>query len=282
MFRSFSLSLGGHTWQADSPVIVGILNATPDSFFIGSRALGPDAVEAQAETMLAAGAHWLDIGGCSTRPGAELPSLSEEWDRVAPGLQRLVQRFPDIPISIDTFRGEIAHRSLDSGAHILNDISGGSLDPSIWAVAAQHDAPYILTHYPAGHLPTTMNDAALGTAEVTASLMTYFQGHIAELRRQGVHQLLIDPGFGFGKTVEANYRLLRDMTKLHALDLPLFVGISRKSMLWRLLGSQPEHMVAATSAMHLYALEQGAQLLRVHDAREAADVVKLWQTIHAL
>ena len=280
MFRSFSLPIKGQTWTAERPVLVGILNTTPDSFYTGSRVASADAAEAYAETLLNEGADWLDIGGCSTRPGAEVPSQEEEWQRVAPALQRIAQRFPSVPISIDTFRGEIAHRALLAGADVINDVSGGSLDPTIWTVAAQSKAPYILTHYPAGHSPSTMQEAALTPEEVMQDMRHYFERHLNELKRQGVDHVLLDPGLGFGKTLEANYRALRELPLLQSLEAPLYIGLSRKSMLWKHLDRTPETVLPATSALHLYALEQGAQLLRVHDAQEALDIRKIWETIH--
>lgn len=280
MFRSFSLPIAGQTWSANRPVIVGILNTTPDSFYEGSRVASADAAESHAEALLAGGAQWLDVGGCSTRPGAEVPSLEEEWNRVEPALQRLAQRFPDVPISIDTFRGEIAYRALAQGAHIINDVSGGSLDPTIWNVAAQSKAPYILTHYPAGHRPSTMQDVALTPENIMEDLLQYFHRHLRELRQQGVDRVLLDPGLGFGKTLEGNYRVLKDLPLLQDLGAPLYIGLSRKSMLWKHLDRSPDTVLPATSALHLYALERGAQILRVHDAQEAADVVKLWETLN--
>ena len=281
MFRSFSLRVSGQTWIADRPVIVGILNSTPDSFYAGSRVASADAAEAHAESLLASGAQWLDLGGCSTRPGAEIPSMEEEWRRVEPALDRIIQRFPNTPVSIDTFRGEIAFRALQQGASIINDVSGGSLDPSIWTVAAQTKAPYILTHYPAGQSPSTMHESGLTKENVIADMQQYFQRHLHELRQQGVEQVLLDPGLGFGKTLEANYRVLRDLPALHDIGAPLYIGLSRKSMLWKHLDRSPDTVLSATSALHLYALERGAQILRVHDAHEAADVVKLWETLNA-
>jgi dihydropteroate synthase len=282
MFRSFSLPIKGQTWTAKRPVLVGILNTTPDSFFSASRVASADAAEAHAETLLNEGADWLDIGGCSTRPGAEIPSQEEEWQRVEPALQRIAKRFPSVPISIDTFRGEIAHRALLAGADIINDVSGGSLDPTIWTVASQSKAPYILTHYPAGHRPSTMQEAALTPEEVMQDMRHYFKRHLNELKRQGVEHVLLDPGLGFGKTLEANYRVLKELQQLQPLDAPLYIGLSRKSMLWKHLDRTPETVLPATSALHLYALEQGAQLLRVHDALEARDVLKIWETLHRL
>ncbi|KRO58137.1 MAG: hypothetical protein ABR98_06715 [Cryomorphaceae bacterium BACL7 MAG-120910-bin2] len=281
MFRSFSLPFAGHTWTAESPVIVGIVNTTPDSFYAQSRANTADSVEAHAETLLEGGAHWLDIGGCSTRPDAALPSVEEEWSRVQPGLKRLADRFGEIPVSIDTFRGEIAARALDAGACMINDISGGSLDPVIWDVAARSHAPYILTHYPAGHTPATMQSVALGPEQITQSVLHYFAQHLAELQHRGITHVLLDPGFGFGKTLEANYRLLNDLSQLTAATQPLYVGVSRKSMLWRLLERNPEEVLPATSALHLHALQQGAQILRVHDAAEARDIITLWKQLNA-
>jgi dihydropteroate synthase len=280
MFRSFSVPLNGQTWTAMSPVIVGIVNATPDSFFAKSRANSVADALAQAERHMLGGAHWLDVGGCSTRPGAETPPLEEEWARVAPILLAIAREFPTIPISIDTFRGEIAERALQSGASMINDVSAGSIDPTIWQVAATHHVPYVLTHYPTGVKTSGMEPPPLGPSETMEHMLTFFKEKMRQVKALGIEHILLDPGLGFGKALSSNYTALNGLPELLELNAPLYIGLSRKSMMWKLLGKSPETVLPATSALHLHALERGAQILRVHDAQEATDVITLWRELH--
>ena len=280
MFRSFSVPLNGQTWTAMSPVIAGIVNATPDSFFAKSRANSVADALAQAEQHVLGGAHWLDVGGCSTRPGAETPPLQEEWARVEPILFALAKEFPTIPISIDTFRGVIAERALQSGASMINDVSGGSIDPNIWQVAAAHCVPYVLTHYPTAINTPGKEPLPLQPSETMKHMLTYFKETIRHVKALGVEHILLDPGLGFGKILSSNYTALNGLSELLELNAPLYIGLSRKSMMWKLLGKTPETVLPATSALHLYALEKGAQILRVHDAQEASDIITLWRELN--
>jgi dihydropteroate synthase len=237
---------------------MGILNATPDSYYAPSRLTGLDQLEFQAEQLLELGADWLDLGSCSTRPGAEWPSLDEEWARLDGAFAHLRKRFgAKIPLSIDTFRREIARRALDQGADLVNDISGGILDPAIWSVAADARAPYILT-----------DTAALVTVRELSE-------RLIAVREAGLNDVLLDPGIGFGKTPEGNLRLVRDLALFTEFPHPVLVGVSRKSLLTRTLGITADEALPATSALHALALERGAQILRVHDPREARQVIEL-------
>jgi len=272
----FTLNLRGRLFSADRPQVMGILNATPDSYYAPSRAQGLDRLEAQAEQLLAEGADWLDLGGCSTRPGAEWPSLDDEWNRIDGAFERLRARFgPDLPLSVDTFRSEVARRALDQGADLVNDISGGILDPAIWSVAAEARAPYILTHYPAssGELLGPENASLVTVRELSARLIA--------AREAGLNDVILDPGIGFGKTPEGNLRLLRDLALFREFPHPLLVGVSRKSLITRSLGITADDALPATSALHAWALERGAQILRVHDPREARQVIQLANQLFA-
>lgn len=249
---------------------MGILNATPDSYYAPSRAQGLDRLEAQAEQLLSDGADWLDLGGCSTRPGAEWPSLDDEWSRLDGAFERLRLHFgPDVPLSVDTFRSEVARRALDQGADLVNDISGGILDPAIWSVAAEARAPYVLTHYPA------TSRELLGADHATSVTVRELSARLIAAREAGLNDVLLDPGIGFGKTPEGNLRLVRDLALLREFPHPILVGVSRKSLITRSLGITADQALPATSALHAWALDRGAQILRVHDPREAREVVEL-------
>ncbi|MFZ9206375.1 MAG: dihydropteroate synthase [Schleiferiaceae bacterium] len=270
-FRPFTLNLRGRLFSADRPQVMGILNATPDSYYAPSRLTGLDQLEFQAEQLLEHGADWLDVGGCSTRPGASWPSPDEEWARLDGVFSRLRQRFGnDLPLSIDTFRSEIAQRALDQGADLVNDISGGILDPRIWAVAAEARAPYVLTHYPA-----VADAPLLGTDQATLVTVRELTERLFAAREAGLNDVVLDPGIGFGKTPEGNLRLVRDLALWTEFPHPLLVGVSRKSLITRTLGITADEALPATSALHALALERGTQILRVHDPREARQVIQL-------
>ncbi len=250
---------------------MGILNATPDSYYAPSRLTGRDQLEFQAEQLLEQGADWLDVGGCSTRPGASWPSPDEEWARLDGVFSRLRQRFGnDLPLSIDTFRSEIAQRALDQGADLVNDISGGILDPRIWAVAAEARAPYILTHY-----PSEADAPLLGADQATTVSIRELSERLFAAREAGLNDVILDPGIGFGKTPQGNLRLVRDLALWTEFPHPLLVGVSRKSLITRTLGITADEALPATSALHALALERGTQILRVHDPREARQVIHL-------
>ena len=250
---------------------MGILNATPDSYYAPSRLNGLDNLEFQAERLLEEGADWLDVGGCSTRPGATWPSPDEEWARLNGVFTRLRHRFgAAIPLSVDTFRSEIARRALDQGADLVNDVSGGLLDPAIWSVAEAARAPYVLTHYPA-----STDAPLLGEDRVTAAAIRELSERLIAARESGLNDVILDPGIGFGKTPEGNLRLVRDLALFAEFPHPLLVGLSRKSLITRTLGIRADEALSATSALHALALERGAQILRVHDPREARQVIQL-------
>jgi dihydropteroate synthase len=251
---------------------MGILNVTPDSFYEGSRHTTTDKVVAQAEKMLAEGADILDIGGYSSRPGATDISVDEEKARVIPAIEAIRKAFPGTFISIDTFRAEVAEAAVQAGASIINDISGGSLDDKMFVTAATLKVPYILMHMRG--TPQTMKQLT-SYDNLIVELVTYFEQKVAQLRAAGVVDIIIDPGFGFAKTTEQNFTLLRNLNEFSLFELPVLVGLSRKSMTYKTLGVEATEALPGTIALNTLALLQGASILRVHDVKEAVQTIKL-------
>lgn len=264
-------------WQIspEEPAIMAILNVTPDSFFAESRITNADGLLQRAEKMLMQGAKILDIGAVSTRPDATQVTESEELSRLIEPLTRLRLAFPDALISVDTFRARVAEEAAEIGADIINDVTGGS-EPNIWAVAARYRLPYILTHLK-GELNTMQNNPQYDN--VILEVSDYFSQKIQLLRANNLHDVIIDLGFGFGKTIAHNYTLLRQLPAFALHDLPILVGISRKSMIYRPLQITAAESLPATTALHLYALQQGANILRAHDVAEAQQAVALWHLL---
>jgi dihydropteroate synthase len=273
-FSHFSLNCRGRLLTFDEPRVMGILNVTPDSFYAGSRVSTPSEVASLAGQMLAEGADVLDVGGMSSRPGAVLISEQQELDRVLPAIEAIVQNHPDAIISIDTVRARVAEAAIAAGASIINDISAGSLDAAMYETAARLGAPYILMHMKGR--PETMQQEAV-YEDVIAEVFDFLAVELAKLRALGVKDVVVDPGFGFGKTIDHNFQLLKKLHVFQALDVPVLAGISRKSMIYRTLGVGPEDALNGASALHMVALQQGAQLLRVHDVAPARQVIALWK-----
>lgn len=271
-----SLNCRGRLLDLSRPVVMGILNVTPDSFYDGGRYTDADAALRKAEKMLSEGAAILDVGGASSRPGATEVPEEEELRRTISVVQSIARHFPEAIISIDTWRDGVARAAVEAGACIVNDISGGSSlglpsDPLPMGTA------YILMHMQG--TPNTMQQAPHYEDVVTEVLDFFIQKTMA-LRSQGVYDIVLDPGFGFGKTVEHNYALLRHLHVFGAVTgLPILVGISRKSMIYKPLGIGPESALSGTSALHMVALQQGANILRAHDVREAMEVIRLWEML---
>ncbi len=265
------------------PVVMGILNVTPDSFFDGGRYTDTDAWLEQAEKMLKQGAAILDIGGASSRPGAQEVSAAEELDRVIPAIEVLNKHFPDALISIDTWRASVAEMAVKAGAALVNDISAGRLDSGLYPVVAamngsrSNAVPYVLMHMQ-GRPETMQQQPTYG--DVVTEVLDFFIAEVARLRSLQVHDIILDPGFGFGKTVEQNFQLLRQLSVFkNVLQLPVLAGLSRKSMICKTLQVNPERALNGTTALHMVALQQGASILRVHDVREAVEVIKLWEAL---
>lgn len=254
---------------------MGILNRTPDSFYDGGRLATIDAVLRQAEVMLTAGAALLDIGGASTRPGAAEVPEAEERSRVIPAIEAILKHFPNALISIDTWRAAVARDAIAAGASIVNDVSAGKSDPDMFPLlGALKQTPYILMHMQGS--PQTMQQNPV-YEDVVREVLDFFIAEVGKLRALGVHDIILDPGFGFGKTVAHNFQLLKNLHVFQAVTgMPVLAGISRKSMICKVLHIKPEHALNGTTALHLVALQQGANILRVHDIREAQEVIRLW------
>ncbi len=259
---------------------MGIVNVTPDSFYAASRVEGEEALRQRLAQIRQEGASIVDLGAYSSRSGAEVVPPEEERERLRPALRLLRDEYPELIVSVDTFRSEVARFAVEEyGAHIINDISGGTLDADMFATVAGLQVPYILMHMRG--TPETMQSLC-DYEDVGLEVLDFFAQRSEELRALGLHDLIIDPGFGFAKTLEQNYQLMTYMPRLvEALGLPLLVGISRKSMIYRLLGTTPEGSLTGTTALHMYALMQGARILRVHDVGAAVETLRLYQMLQA-
>ena len=271
----FSLNCRGRLLDLSSPQVMGILNLTPDSFFDGGRLDTLDDVLRKAEQMLSEGAAMLDVGGASSRPGAAEVSLAEEKRRVLPAIETLLQHFPDTILSVDTWRADIALPALDAGAALVNDISAGRFDPELYPAVARANCPYVLMHMQGN--PKTMQ-LAPQYEDIVQEVLDFFIAEVGKLRALGVRDIVLDPGLGFGKTVEHNYRLLQNLDVFSSVTgLPVLAGISRKSMICKVLKVNPDKALNGTTALHMVALQKGARMLRVHDVREAVEVIQLWE-----
>ena len=255
----------------DTPKVMGILNITPDSFYAQSRTT-PAEVLRKAEQMLEEGATFVDIGGYSSRSNAQEVSPQEELQRVVPVVEALVKHFPDIRISVDTFRTEVARESLEAGACIINDISAGQIDPAIWEVVAHYQVPYITMHMRG--TPQTMQTYT-EYDKLTKDILYYFSEVKDKARQLRINDLIVDPGFGFSKTLAQNYELMQQLALFKALECPILVGISRKTMIYKLLDTTPETALNGTTVLNTFALLHGADILRVHDVKEAVECVKI-------
>ncbi|WP_118951462.1 dihydropteroate synthase [Taibaiella helva] len=271
---NFQLNCKGRLLAATQPLVMGILNVTPDSFYTKGRENNPGDHLLKAGKMLEEGAAILDIGGMSTRPGAQVISAAEETDRVVPVIALIRQHFPEAFISIDTYRAAVARAAVEAGADMINDISAGKLDPEMLSAVAAMRVPYILMHMQG--TPADMQHAPVYN-DVTADILDFFLGKIQQCREAGIADIILDPGFGFGKTQAHNYQLLKGMHIFSITGLPLLAGLSRKSMVYRLLESSAEAALNGTTALHMLALQQGASLLRVHDVKEAVECIKLYR-----
>ena len=255
-----------------TPAIMGILNLTDDSFYDGGQHNSIKKALLQTEKMLDDGAKIIDIGAYSSRPKAKHISLDEEWQRLEKTLQIINKEFPQAILSVDTFRSEIARRSIDNGADIINDISAGNLDPQMFDAVADLNVPYIMMHMQG--TPQTMQDNPHYNC-IEKEVVNYLINKVKKLQQKGLSKIIIDPGFGFGKTLEHNYQLLNNLEELHTLELPILVGISRKSMVYKVLETDAKNSLNGTTAIHTLCLSKGASILRVHDVKEAVECVKL-------
>lgn len=255
---------------------MGILNITPDSFFDGGRYLDEQAIVEQSGKMLDDGASIIDVGAYSSRPNAIDISAKEEIDRLLPALTLIKENYPNAIISVDTFRSEVAEAGIKAGGHIINDISAGELDGKMFETVSRLQVPYILMHMRG--TPQTMQQLT-DYNDLMREVVKYFVDKVTRLKKLGVHDLILDPGFGFAKNIDQNYELLKHMDEVKIFDLPLLAGLSRKSMIWKLLESKPEEALNGTSVLNTIALQKGAAILRVHDVKEAAEVLKIWMKV---
>lgn len=268
------MRLGDKELNLSQPQVMTIINVTDDSFFEGSRTVDECNIVARVEQAVAEGATILDVGGYSSRPGAAELSVEDEWQRVRLGL-RAVRSVSDIPVSVDTFRSEVARRAVkEFGELIINDISAGELDANMVDVVAKYNLPYVAMHMRG--TPQTMQSRTDYGQDIASEVCQYFERRVEELRQRGVSKIILDPGFGFAKTLEQNYELLGGLNRLTAMGYPVLVGVSRKSMIYKLLGVTSAEALNGTTALHWEALCQGATILRVHDTREAVEVVKIF------
>ena len=269
----YSVRTHNKLFDLSSPRVMAIINVTPDSFYTSCQTLSETEVLSATEKAIAQGADILDLGACSTRPNSTPVEASEEWYRLAPALRAIRHHWKDIIISVDTFRADIADKALAAGADVINDVYGGEAEPAIWDVISQHRVPYILTHsttIPCG------NDYDHTLSTVVGDL----QRKLDKLHQRGIADVIIDPGFGFGKTLEQNYHLLQNLQVLECLHAPLLVGVSRKSMLYKPLNTTPDQVLPATIAAQTLALERGANILRVHDVAAAKQAIRIHQLTH--
>jgi len=277
LYQHTTLNCQGQLLDLARPRIMGILNITPDSFFDGGRYQTEKALLIQVEKMLSEGADIIDIGGMSSRPGAKLIPVDEELKRVLPAVKIILKEHPKTIISIDTVRGEVARQTIEAGAAMINDISAGTIDPEMFKIVGAINCPYILMHIQG--IPENMQKSINYDGHVVTSVLDFLIEKMGELRALNVKDIVIDPGFGFGKTIDHNYELLKNLSSFRILEVPILVGLSRKSMIHKLLDITAETALNGTTALHFAALENNAKILRVHDVLEAKETLTLWEKL---
>lgn len=278
MHKPMFINIKGRLLDLRHPRIMGIINVTDDSFYAGSRYNTDEEILSVAGHMLEQGADMLDIGGCSTRPGAQEVSEETEKKRVCRATELILGRYPEAVISVDTYRASVAGEAvINSGADIINDISGGGMDSGMFPLVIRLKVPYIIMHMQ-GTPQTMQSDPHYD--DVVSDILFWFGQRVTQLMQAGVKDIVLDPGFGFGKTAGHNFEMLRRMNEFHVAGLPLLAGISRKSMVWRTLDITPDEALNGTSALNMTALMKGASILRVHDVKEARQVVTLFEKIY--
>ncbi len=267
-----TLNVNGKLINFSRPKIMGILNVTPDSFYDGFRYTDEASMVKHVEKMILEGADFIDVGGYSTRPGAAEISLAEELSRVIPVVTTISKKFPEIIISIDTFRSEVAGQAIDAGACLVNDISGGELDKEMFSTIASLKVPYLLMH--SRGTPETMSELT-NYENLLKEILDYFHQKIFVLHQLGVKDIIVDPGFGFAKTIGQNFELLNKLGHFQIFGKPIVAGLSRKSLIWRTLKNNPEGALNGTTVLNTIALMKGASILRVHDVQEAYETIQL-------
>lgn len=276
--KNLSINIKGKLHYFHNPWVMGIVNVTPDSFYADSRTFDSQSIYNRIANLIEQGADAIDIGGYSSRPGAADVSAQEEYSRLASALEIIRKHFPDTIVSIDTFRADVARKCvLDWQADIINDISGGIADPEMWNTVAELKVPYILMHMRG--TPKTMQSLC-DYSDVTADVIKDLATKIDKMRQLGIADIIIDPGFGFAKTLEQNYTLMSELQEFKRLDMPLLVGISHKSMIYKALDIKPENALNGTTVLNTIALAKGADILRVHDVKEAKEAVKITKLIN--
>ena len=275
----YTINVSGRLIDLAEPHIMGILNITPDSFYSDSRKLTEESIRLQVRKIVDEGGQMIDLGAYSSRPGADEVSVSEEMERLKKGMKVLREEAPDMPVSIDTFRADVAKMCVEElGADIINDISGGELDCKMFSTVARLGVPYVLMHMKG--TPQNMQQEA-HYENLMKEIMLYFAEKVQRLRDLGQKDIILDPGYGFAKTIDHNYELLQHQEMLKIFELPILVGLSRKSMVYNLLESTPQQALNGTSVLHTLALLRGANILRVHDVKACAEVIKIVQkTLH--
>ncbi len=268
-----TLNCKGQLIDLSIPKVMGVLNLTPDSFYDGGKYKDEKSILSQTEKMLQEGAAFIDAGAYSSRPGADDIPVEEELRRIVPVVELLLRHFPGILISIDTFRSKVAKETLDAGVALINDISAGHLDPGMMETVAKARVPYIMMHMKGN--PRTMKDMNTYT-DLVEDIRYYFSERLASARALGIHDLVIDPGFGFAKNIAQNYELLRQLSLFSTFGVPVLAGLSRKSMIYKVLGTTPAEALNGTTALNMVALLGGASILRVHDVKEAVECVALY------
>lgn len=273
-----TINCKGELMDLTAPKVMGILNLTPDSFFDGGMYKDETSILKRVETMLGDGASFIDMGAYSSRPGAVHVPEEEELKRLIPILNLILKHFPQALVSIDTFRSKVASESIDHGAAIINDISSGNLDPEMFATVAKHQVPYIMMHMKG--TPQSMQKEATYD-DLIKDLRFYFSQKVRQATSQKINDIIIDPGFGFAKTTEQNYTLLNHLDLFQTFGLPILIGLSRKSMIYKVLESTPQEALNGTTALHTIALLKGANIIRAHDVKEAMECVKLVEALKA-
>lgn len=259
------------------PKIMGILNLTPNSFYDGGKYKNKTEILSQVEKMLSEGTHFIDIGAYSSKPSAEFVSEQEEMDRIVPVIELIMKHFPDTFLSIDTFRSEVAKAGIENGAAIINDISAGELDPKMLEIIAQYNVPYIMMHMRGN--PQTMQGLTQYD-DIVKEMLSYFSEKVKKARNMGINDLILDPGFGFAKTIDQNYEVLQKMELFNFLELPILAGVSRKSMIYKTLNNSAHEALNGTTVLNTIALTKGAKILRVHDVKEAVECVTLFNKLN--
>lgn len=271
-----SINCKGRLVSLETPKVMGILNVTPDSFYDGGKYKNEVSILSQVEKMLTDGATFIDIGAYSSRPNAPHVSELEEKQRLLPIVSLILKQFPETIISIDTFRASVAKEAIELGASLINDISAGNLDAEMMMTVGELGVPYIMMHMQG--TPKTMQENP-SYDRIVKELLQYFSSKIAEAKSYKINDIIIDPGFGFGKTVKHNYEILKQLQLFQLLDFPVLAGISRKSMIYKVLENSPQEALNGTSVLHTIALQNGASILRVHDVKEAIECVKLVEMV---